>query len=199
MLAFMKKYSYDAVRMLLNQCAISIFGLVLTIACQLAGNGTLRLICSVLAIVFYLFLIYTMTWEMGSKDGISADFGHAERQPLKGFFISLMANALNFLMALGVALGTLVADGGFFSNLGGFCGSAALLLQGMYTGVLAEHVGGAALNSYWFSYFLTPLPAMLTALLAYILGMKNVKFTKLFDVQYPESDREPKKKKDKKK
>ena len=82
-----------------------------------------------------------------------------------------------------------------FGNIGGVSGAAALLLEGMYTGLLANHVFGAALNSYWFMYFLLPIPAILICFAAYNLGLHDVKFTSLFRTPYPESDRDPKKKK----
>ena len=92
-------------------------------------------------------------------------------------------------------LGNLLCDVPFFSGLGGFAGTAVHILEGMYTGLLANHVGGNPLNSYWFVYFLLPLPAILISGISYLLGLKDIKFTGLFNVQYPESDREPKRKK----
>ena len=67
--------------------------------------------------------------------------------------------------------------------------------QGMYAGILVNPVGGAPLNSYWFSYFLTPVPAILISGLAYYFGVHDVKYTGFFHKnQYPESDRDTKKK-----
>ena len=65
---FMQKHSYNAVRLFVNQIAISIFGLVLAIACGKVENSTLKIVTSVGAIVFYLFLTYAAMWEVGSKD-----------------------------------------------------------------------------------------------------------------------------------
>ena len=73
MKAFFSKYSYSIVKMFVNQFAISIFGSVLAMATASAGNDLLTLIVSCFAIVFYLFLIYTMVWEIGAKDKISVD------------------------------------------------------------------------------------------------------------------------------
>lgn len=192
---FIKTYSFDAVKMFVTQLAISIFGWVLTLACGKAENDLLRLICSIVAILFYLFLLYSTMWEIGSKDTVAVEAGHRKNIPLKGLYIALMANVLNFLLAFGILGGFAFSGITFFSNVGGISATAALLTEGMYTGLLAEHFLGEPLNSYWISYFIIPLPALLTCWVSYLLGLKNVKFTKLFEVRYPESDREPKKKK----
>lgn len=187
--------SYEMVRMFLNQFATSIFGLVLAIAAGRAQNTVLRNVTSACAIVFYLFLLYTMTWELGFADRAAVEAGRKPKKPFTGALLSVAANLINWLLAIFIMLGNLLCDVPFFSGLGGFAGTAVHILEGMYTGLLANHVGGNPLNSYWFVYFLLPLPAILISGISYLLGLKDIKFTGLFNVQYPESDREPKRKK----
>ena len=175
MWTFMKEHSSDAVKMFVTQCAISIFGLVLVLASVLAKNQALKVGTSIGATLFYLFLLYTSVWEMGAKDGISVQHGHKKAQPVKGFYISLMANALNFLLAIGILLGLVLSDVSFFSTLGGICKGADIFIQSMYAGLLTIHVGGKALNAYAFVYFLTPLPALFISWLGYFLGTKNIR------------------------
>ena len=178
---FIKKYSYDAVKMLVTQIAIAIFGFVLVLACSMAKNNDLRLICSIGAVVFYLFLIYTMVWEMGAKDSIAVEYGRLPYQPRKGLYIALMANLINWVLAVGIILGFVFSNVSFFSTAGGICASIGIFIQGMFSGILALHVGDTPLNAMPFIYLLTPLPALITAWVGYLLGLKNVKFTKLFD------------------
>ena len=187
---FFKKRSYDVVKMFLNQFATAVFGFVLALAAGKAKNPTLRNITSGFAILFYLFLLYTMTWEIGFRDKIPVEKGRLERKPLTGLWISLSANSLNLLFAILIMLASLF-DLSFFSTIGGIAASAAVLLEGMYTGLLANQVGGVALNSYWWMYFLITIPSMVTCTVAYILGLHDKKFTGLFKFQYPASDREP--------
>ena len=85
---FLKEHSYDAVKLLVTQCAISMFGFVLTLACGMIESNALRTGCSIFAVVFYLFLVYTSIWELGAKDGLSAQYGHKEYRPLTGFWIA---------------------------------------------------------------------------------------------------------------
>ena len=179
------------VKMLLNQIAAAVFGFSLAFAAGLAKNDGLRNATSVFSIVFYLFLLYTMTWEIGYKDKISVDLAKKKKTPFKGVWISLCANSINFILALFIMLASLLPASAI-SNVGGTCATVAMLIEGMYTGILANTVGGAPLNSYWWVYFLLPIPALLTCGIAYNLGLRDAKFTSFFNRQaYPESDREP--------
>lgn len=189
MKSFFRDHSYNMVKMFLNQFATAIFGFSLCLASGYGGSYLLRNITSVCAILFYMFLLYTMTWEIGFKDRLPGKV----RRPYMGLVLSLCANAINFLLAIPIMLATLI-KGGVFSAIGGFAAPAALLLQGQYMGVLAHTVDGVPLNSYWFMYFLIPIPAILTCGVAYWMGLSDKKLTSISDHVYPESDREPKKK-----
>ena len=156
MWGFIKEHSYDAVKMFVTQCAISLFGLVLVLASGLAKNDTLSLLTSI--------------------DAISVEHGHKSAMPLKGLYISAIANSINFILAIGILLGLLLSDISFFSMLGGICKSIDVIIQSMYAGLLKIHVApGTPLNSLAFVYFLTPLPAMGISCLGYWLGTKNIR------------------------
>ena len=195
MKAFLKDRSYDMVKMFLNQFATAIFGLSLAFAAGLAKRPVLRNVTSAFSILFYMFLLYTMTWEIGFKDKISVYLGKKPKKPLTGLWISLGANVPNLLFAVMISLGMLFGNASFFGTLGTVGGGAAIFLEGMYTGLLANSFLGNPLNSYWWVYFLITIPAMITSGVAYYLGLRDIKFTSLFDVVYPESDRDPKRKK----
>ena len=188
---FFKKHSYDMVKMFLNQFATAIFGFVLAMASAYAKNPTLRNVTGAGAVAFYLFLLYTMTWDIGYADRISVMAGKQKRNPFKGGLISLCANIPNLLFAIVITL-SILFHSEFLSTLGGYCVNAVLILEGMYTGLLANRVGGAPLNSYWFMYFVILLPSILTCTVAYLAGLHDKKMTKLFNPLYPESDRDPK-------
>ena len=191
---FFQIHSYDMVKMLLNQIAAAVFGFSLAFAAGMADNVTLRNVTGVFSIVFYLFLLYTMTWEIGYKDKISVDLEKKKRNVFTGVWISVCANSINFILAIFITLASLLPESAI-SNIGGACASIAVLIEGMYTGILANSVGGAPLNSYWFVYFLLPIPAILTCGISYNLGLRDAKFSSFFNRQaYPASDREPTKK-----
>ncbi|MBR5797711.1 MAG: hypothetical protein IKY29_02030 [Clostridia bacterium] len=194
MLNFWKNRSYESLKFLVTQIAISIFGLVLSLASQLAKNDALQLCCSIFAILFYLFLIYTSAWDLGSKDHIPVEYGHKPREPLTGLYIGLLANALNLLLALGFSLGSWFQSSEGMAFFGSLCGSIAMFIQGMFAGVLALETGIEGyerLNCLWYMYFLIPLPAVLVSWGGYYMGLRDIKFTKFFDAK-PNGDQNKK-------
>jgi len=174
--------------MFVNQFAISIFGAMLSMATSAAANNTLSIVVSVISILFYLFLIYTVAWEVGAKDRISVDIGKKKYRPHTGLLVSLVANIPNFLIAI-----VFTAFSPFKATntvAGGVCvvtSVLTLLLEGMYLGVTTSiSIGAKLLNTFWWSYFLIILPAMMVSWVGYYLGFKNKKLTTLFDYQAPD-------------
>lgn len=192
MKGFFKNHSYDMVTMLLNQVAISMFGFTLVLATMKIGNDTLRNVMSIFSALFYLVLLYIKAWDIGFKDKISVEQGKKANNPFRGALISLCANAINYVLALFVMLRALLPSVSLITSIGDVCQAISVFINGMYTGLLVNQVGGAPLNSYWFSFFLTPIPAILICGLAYYFGLHDVKHTGFFHKnQFPESDREP--------
>ena len=75
MKAFFERYSYDSVRMLLNQVAISMFGFALAMTAAKGESDSLLLWSSIASIVFYLALTYGTAWKAGSGDKLSIEYG----------------------------------------------------------------------------------------------------------------------------
>ena len=182
---FFNKYSYSMVKMFVNQIAISIFGLMLSMATTNAKSTVLSIVVSAFAILFYLFLLYTLVWEIGAKDKISVDTGKKEYKPMTGLWMSLVANIPNLLFALIFAVSQ-----PFVSNVGvaKFCGVISFIanvLQGMYFGTISSIVfpSGKLLSQMWWAYFIIVIPALLTSFLAYFLGHKDFRFFAIFSGQ----------------
>lgn len=175
-MTFFKKYSYIIVKLFLNQFAISLFGVALSFACSRANNNALLLVTSIFAVLFYLFLQYAVMWEVGAKDGITATARHTSRGLWRGFAIAGCANALNILAALLVM--TKIFTGGHnpVSAVGQFI---AMILQGMYQGILSQPVGAAQLHDFVWAYFLLVVPAVLVCGVSYIIGNYNLHATNI--------------------
>lgn len=185
---FLHDYSYSSIKMFLDQFALSLFGSMLSMATTAAENNTLSLVLSIVAVLFYLFLLYTLVWEVGAKDRISVDIGKKTYRPHTGMLVALVANIPNFIIAI------LFTIGAPFNTThewaGGLCVVANCLtavFEGMYLGITTTlKVGGVALNRLWWSYFVIIIPSLLVSWIAYYLGFKNKKFTTLFDYQNPD-------------
>lgn len=183
--AFWKGYSYNIVKMFINQFAIAMFGLTLAIATGKSGNPKLELICSIFAVLFYLFLIYTMTWEVGAADKVRVDAGRMKASPLRGLYMSLIANIPNIILALLICVSyPFAAAQEWAGNTCAIAKFIALLLEGMYTGLLSIELGGTQLNMFPWAYVVIILPALLTALLSYLAGLHNFRIMGLFGLNY---------------
>lgn len=200
---FFHDYFYSTVKMFINQFAIAIFGTSLVFATTRAhldseGFDVLTLVVSIFSVIFYLFLIYTMTWEIGAKDRIAVDTGRKQYRPHLGFWLSCIANIPNFAIAV-LYLGATIFGNNDIRFLVGLIGS---LLQGMYFGAMITiklplGAGGAyvAVNSLWPTFFIIIIPALLTCWLAYYLGFKNFRIGSLFVVEKKNNEAPPKMKK----
>ena len=186
MKAFFERYSYESVRLALNQIAISMFGFALAMTAGKAESDALLLWSSIGSIVFYLALTYGTAWKTGSGDRLSVEYGKLPYRPLTGLLCSLVANSVNLILAILITVGQLGGIGGL-ETVPRFI---ALLIQGMYMGTLATvKVGEVTLNGFWWSYFIITIPAMLVSTVAYIAGVKDFHITKMGIPDLPESDR----------
>jgi len=173
------KYSYSMIKMLLTQIVISIFGLMLSMATVNASSGV-AIAVSIFAILFYLFLIYTLVWEIGAKDKISVDVGKKTYKPFTGLWMALVANVPNIVLAIILAIGKMFisnVEGKEFNGLG-IVSVIANVLQGMYFGAISaiKIPSGQPLSDLWWTYFLIVIPALVTSFLAYYLGHRNFRF-----------------------
>ena len=177
MKSFFSQYSYSMIKMFVNQIAISIFGFVLAMVAVAANNSVFTVIVSIFSILFYLFLIYTMTWEIGAKDRISVDVGKKAYRPHTGLLIALFANLPNFVVAVLYAMAyPFMAEHRWAGNLNATLNLISAVTEGMYRGIISVITvppSGEALFKFWWTYFLIILPALGTAWIAYFAGFKN--------------------------
>ena len=173
MITFLKKRSYDLVYMFVTQLAISLFGLALAFAVPV-NQAALRIGTSVFSVLFYLFLIYTRVWELGYKDCHAFRRGESGLSRLTGLYMGLVANTVNFIVALFILIGWLSANSVIDAIAGGAT-LVALLTEGMYIGILSTTVGETVLNSVGFMYFVITIPLIITSTLAYIAGSHDFK------------------------
>lgn len=157
---------------IVTQIALLVFGLVLSMATH--QNNALLLATGLFSVAFYLYLLYDAIWREGSSDKIRIDGGRMEYQPLKGLWISLIANAVNILLAILIWIGYFlpIAPGDTASELSGTCQVIALFIEGMYSGVIGFLNNGTANSSALTAslYTLIVLPAPIACTIAYIRG-----------------------------
>lgn len=176
MLNFLKENSYTIFKMFVNQVGMTIFGLTLSMAT--AQNNTLLLLSSIFSMLFYLVLLYTMTWDIGYEEKIRIEGKRLKFIPLKGVYMSLFANIPNFILAVLILVGYY---GGGITNVGGkllgptwalnmvgTCKAIIVFIEGMYNGIVSIVFH----NAPWANLLIT-LPAIITCGLAYVAGVKG--------------------------
>ena len=189
---FFTRYSYDAVKMLLDQVVLAVFGFSLATAAVIADSDTLLLVTGIGSVVFYVFMLYGVAWRMGDEDRKRIRRGEDGGHALTGTLVSLLANSVNFILAMLIAIGTLAGVVGLVD----IPKLIALLAQAMYQGLLAYIPLGVdatgkmiALNEAWWVYLLLPIPAILTSTVGYLMGKAGILLTKLTVPDLPASDR----------
>lgn len=175
---FWKNYSYSTVRIFVDQIAIAIFGLALSLGTSAAsssmGEGTakmLTVIASVFAILFFLFMVGEVCFKAGASDKERVDNGRIKPNYLTGFYMGLLANVPNFILALGYTVFTAIPS--TEGSVSGFFGLAAKLVCGEYLGLLSIKVGDTMLSSIPWVYFIVIIPCVVAAWLGYYFGVSG--------------------------
>ena len=94
---------YEAAKLFMYQIVMAVFGLVTVMATN--DSVPLTIICAVLGIGLYVFLIYNQMWELGAKDRIRADAGRYTYNAGKPLLMATAAGAFNILFGILCAVG----------------------------------------------------------------------------------------------
>ena len=188
-----KKYSYLMVKLFVTQCIISLLGFILALSSLQIGIQAITVALAVFSIGFYMFLIYITTWECGSKDMPAIEAGRAKRSVFTGLVIGIGASIPNLVLAIiyAATLPFATADSlhpvEALSTVCGISLSVVNFINGMYSSLMSLiKIGGTAINQFWWTYFLLPIPAIIITTIAYMLGSKEIHFTKLLLPLTPE-------------
>ena len=196
-MGFVKKYSYDIVRLMLNQFALAVFGVVLITAARMRVNGNfdwLTLVVSIFSALFYLYILYATLLEMGGKHKVKIDSGSLAEDKHLGLKLMLFAQIPNFavllLMLIGWLFGHALTENSFFVGMYGVAQLVIYFLQSMYDGIIGaimpNATGTLQFFFVWLAYLVSILPAVLVAWGSYILGLKD---KKIFFKKPPTSQR----------
>lgn len=187
MFLFLKSNSYMITKMAVNQLGMTIFGLVLAIATS--QNETLLLLTSIFSICFYMFLLYTMSWETGVSDKIRVDTGRVPGKPYRFFAISFAANILNLTLGLLAVIGYIPIDKSaekwvspvWAVNLYSVCNAIARFIQAMYLGIVQYFTPNNPI-----SLILIVFPAIAVCGFGYMLGLRGYSIRSIFGIKSSE-------------
>ncbi|MBR4292308.1 MAG: hypothetical protein IKT54_01690 [Clostridia bacterium] len=182
MLEIIKKNSSFIFKMIVNQIALTVFGLVLSVATY--QNKPLHVFTGIFAIGFYLVLLYTMSWEAGIADKVRVDAKRIPYQPYKFAIISLAANSLNILLALVATICWAFNSFSYYlSNEGAYniyriCNAIGRFIHGMYASSIALISPDNPLL-----LFPIILPAIIACTYGYFLGVNGKTIRHFFGIK----------------
>ncbi|MBQ8352003.1 MAG: hypothetical protein IJY20_08195 [Clostridia bacterium] len=179
-MTWLKTNSYTITKMLLNQFGIMLLGIILVNSLT-AKLPQLSIIASLYTTIFFMYLLYVMTWEQGAKDRIRADNGSMRLDRLCGLKLSLFANIPNFLIVLclliGFLFGSCLAQHAWAQGMFGIAHTIAIGWESMYTGfintILHPETTSSMSVGYLIAYALAPIPPLAASTLGYIMGSHN--------------------------
>ncbi len=163
---------------LLYQFGGAFFGIMLLTATQAIKNAEwLPQVASYIAILFYLYLIYTLIWDKGGQDRIKYDGGRMNKNLKTGFLISLAANIPNIILAIIIIISYQFKSATVAATIHTVSKGIAILWEGMYTGLVLTYSPN---NPIIFALMI--IPSLLVSTAAYLMGFNNKKvFGNLFD------------------
>ena len=106
------KGTLTLIKLFINQLGVAIFSFFLYTAVGMIDDPGLKrglnIAVSIVSILFFCFLLYTVSWEWGAKDKIRIDGGRIQEFKYKGVLISLYANVINFVIAFVAFISVLI-------------------------------------------------------------------------------------------
>ena len=158
------------VRLLLNQFAMSLFGIMLTFSTIMVSDAFGAAV-SFVAIFLYFYLTYNVMWDKGARDVISPD-RDKKGSPAKGFLYSFLAMIPTVVLTVIFSVITVEMTNysAFANSLYAFAKMVLMFaFQGMYHGF-------ANLFGYHFVFYIICLfPAVIIGGISYMMGYKNIR------------------------
>lgn len=175
---FWDRYSYDVVKAFIFRFVVCMFALGVVSLIN-ADHLWWKIVLTTVVVLLFMFLIYGEMWKIGAKDEAAG-----VRSPLlTGVFIGLLSSLLDFILAILNTLGHFIAG---FADKIKFIYVIELIYNGMYRAILNVEIGGSAIGSTIWFYWITCLPAVIACGLGYFLGRKGWHLTKIFVPVNPE-------------
>ena len=174
-----KEHSYTVFRLVGFQLVSALLGFITASATSSMSAAWAFPASSVFCIAFYLTVIAVICYEYGQKDGIRIESGKIGKCPYKFFLIGLVANSVNLLLGLVAVIGRICIGAPFsgmlvdsyspawIATLQEVAALIARPIQAMYLGVIQTVSDRNVLL-----LLVIPIPAILTAGVAYLVGVR---------------------------
>ena len=176
-------------KLILNHVVSSVYSLVLLLIFYKLSEGRFLYVGSLISILFYLGLIYSLMWQAGAKDKNS--FYHADVKSYHGFILIAVACIPTIITNLISSVASLFSREVEFAERTVdliypiFYYINYLFTQCMYSGLFITINGDASTISPWW-FLLSIIPAIIVGGIAYNFGFRAYRLRTLFGIKYDE-------------
>lgn len=165
------------VKFLINQIAMSVFGIMMSFTAASIGNSWL-LAFGLFALLFYYFIMWSYIWEDGAKDGIKVSGGRMKKNSFLGLSYCAIASIPSMLFATLLIVFNLTLDSAS-APVGIMNIVVKIFTFGMYNAIDSYF----ALSAEWFkslstigvTYLFYSFVTLLVCHMAYFCGTKQIK------------------------
>ena len=185
------KYEYKTPvkKLILNQFGAALLGIMLFMASR--NSIPMSVFTSLFSTGFYMVIIYTSMWDIGSKDRVKADSNRGVKDLFIGTKSALLAGIPNIILGLLCTLFT--AFDGMTNSVVIIARNIAIMWECMYSGLLwsifpktlqvvdqsmyytYDVLENPEAALYMSLYLVIVIPAVVSATLGYIAGFNNFK------------------------
>lgn len=177
------------IKLLINHFVSGLYSLILFAVFSMAFDGKYQYLGSLIAISFYLFMVYSFMWEAGSKRAVGLD---SDMMKKTDGILVMVAGSLPYYLStlLCAALSFFASDAEFAERFVDRLYNILFYVnvffsQCMYSGLFASIFDGIPSVSPLL-YLASLIPGLAVGSVAYIMGSKNFRLRTVFGIKYNE-------------
>ena len=171
MIKFFKENGSMIWKIVLTQIGMMVFGLIVVLSTAMI-NKILCHVAGALAIVMYLFVLYSHLIEKGNEDKLKIDGGRMKRNNFYGLFVYLASQSVNILISL-VTFITYLFTNAEAETAANQIHAAFKLITHYYNAVYLSVT--QLLLDFPLIYLLLIIPGAIVSFLSYFAGIRGIK------------------------
>lgn len=174
--SFFKDNKKHLWKLLTTHFVMAIFGLMVTLPWGMTQLGnTMVLICGILTVLFYTYLIDLHIWDVGATDYLNSSSRGTKLDVLRGFKLGLIASIPSFIFASLLVFFSYYQTYEWAVNGHIIMKYITKTWDAMFLGLQTTILPDASYEqTYAWFYLIAPIYPIIVTGLSYILGTKNI-------------------------
>ena len=174
--SFFKDNKKNIGKLLTTHGVIAVFGLMVTLPWGVTQLGNIMvMVCSILSVLFYSYLIDLHIWDVGATDALNSKSRNTKLDILKGLKLGLIVSIPSFICGILLVFFSYYQTYEWAVNGHIIMKYITKTWEAMFLGLQTTILPDATFEqSYSLFYLFTPLYPILVTCVSYILGTKNI-------------------------